>query len=172
MITDILKGLAITLKYFFKPKATEEWPAKPHKVSPRFRGRHFLARYSGGQERCVACYLCQKVCPAKAILIESEERPDGTRFPTRYDIDMIRCIFCGFCEDACPEDAIILGNTLEFPTKSRAEMIYNKEMLLALAPEGFDGKQSPEKDSHAPHAYQKPQNNFEGKSCGPKVEKR
>lgn len=155
MIRDILKGLAITFKYFFEPKATEEWPAKPHKVAKRFRGRHFLARYSGGQERCVACYLCQQVCPAKAITIESEERPDGTRYPTKYEINMIRCIFCGYCEDACPEDAIILGNTLEFPTRTRQDMIYSKEMLLALAPEGFDGKQSPERDSHCPHAYQK-----------------
>lgn len=155
MIRAILEGLSITLKYFFKPKVTEDWPAKPHTVAPRFRGRHFLARYSGGQERCVACYLCQQVCPAKAITIESEERPDGTRYPTKYEINMIRCIFCGYCEDACPEDAIILGKTLEFPTRTRQDMIYSKEQLLALAPEGFDGRQPPEADSHRPHAYQK-----------------
>ncbi|MBI3037655.1 NADH-quinone oxidoreductase subunit NuoI [bacterium] len=155
MIFDMLKGFAVTFRYIFRPKPTLEWPEEPHKIPARFRGRHFLARYSGGQERCVACYLCQKVCPARAITIESEERPDGTRYPTRYDINMIRCIFCGFCEDACPEDAIILGSTLEFPTLSRAQMIYTKKMLLDLAPSGFDGKQPPEKDSHSPHPYQK-----------------
>ena len=106
-LKEFLSGLVLGMKYFFKPKATLDYPFEKGPISPRFRGEHVLRRYPNGEERCIACKLCEAVCPALAITIESEERPDGTRRTTRYDIDLFKCIYCGFCEEACPVDAIV-----------------------------------------------------------------
>ena len=106
---EFLKAHALTLKYFFKPKATINYPYERNPVSPRFRGEHALRRYPNGEERCIACKLCEAVCPAQAITIEAEPRDDGSRRTTRYDIDMTKCIFCGLCAEACPVDAVVVG---------------------------------------------------------------
>ena len=122
----------LTLKYFFKPKATINYPFEKNPISPRFRGEHALRRYPNGEERCIACKLCEAVCPALAIHIESEQREDGTRRTTRYDIDLVKCIFCGFCEEACPVDAIVETRILEYHGEKRGELYYTKPMLLAV----------------------------------------
>jgi len=118
------------MRYFFKPKPTVNYPFEKGPLSPRFRGEHALRRYANGEERCIACKLCEAVCPALAITIEAEERDDGSRRTTRYDIDMTKCIFCGFCEEACPVDAIFLGPNFETTTETREELFYDKERLL------------------------------------------
>ena len=130
LLLEILQGLALTLKYFFKPKVTLNYPFEKGFLSPRFRGEHALRRYANGEERCIACKLCEAVCPAQAITIEAEPREDGSRRTTRYDIDMTKCIYCGFCQEACPVDAIVEGPNFEFATETREELFYTKEKLL------------------------------------------
>ena len=131
LLMEMAKGLMLTLKYFFKPKVTLNYPYEKGYLSPRFRGEHALRRYPNGEERCIACKLCEAVCPAQAITIEAEPRDDGSRRTTRYDIDMTKCIYCGFCQEACPVDAIVEGPNYEFATETREELFYNKEKLLA-----------------------------------------
>ncbi len=129
-LIELFKGLAVTGKYLFKPKITVRYPEEKTPISPRFRGHHALRRYENGEERCIACKLCEAVCPANAITIESEERADGTRRTTRYDIDMFKCIYCGFCEEACPVDAIVESRVFEYVFWERGENIMTKEKLL------------------------------------------
>ncbi|MBC9206881.1 NADH-quinone oxidoreductase subunit NuoI [Roseomonas aerophila] len=131
LMTELVSGMALTLKYFFMPKATIKYPFEKMALSPRFKGEHALRRYPNGEERCIACKLCEAVCPAQAITIEAEPREDGSRRTTRYDIDMTKCIYCGLCEEACPVDAIVEGPNFEFATETREELIYQKDKLLA-----------------------------------------
>jgi len=129
---EFLKAHALTLKYFFKAKATINYPYEKNPISPRFRGEHALRRYPNGEERCIACKLCEAICPAQAITIEAgPRRNDGTRRTVRYDIDMVKCIYCGFCQEACPVDAIVEGPNFEFATETREELYYDKDRLLA-----------------------------------------
>ena len=130
LLIEIFKGLYLTLKYLFKKKVTINYPYEKGKLSPRFRGEHALRRYPNGEERCIACKLCEAVCPAQAITIESAAREDGSRKTTRYDIDMMKCIYCGLCEESCPVDAIVQGPNFEFSTETREELYYTKEKLL------------------------------------------
>ena len=118
------------MTYLWKPKVTLNYPFEKSTLSPRFRGEHALRRYPNGEERCIACKLCEAVCPAQAIIIEAEERPDGGRQARRYDIDMTKCIYCGLCEEACPVDAIVEGPNYEFAKETRQELWYTKEILL------------------------------------------
>ena len=130
MLLELLQGLWLTLKYTFKPKYTLMYPMEKFPQSPRFRGLHALRRYPNGEERCIACKLCEAVCPAQAITIEAEPCDDGSRRTTRYDIDMTKCIYCGLCQEACPVDAIVEGPNLDFATETREELIYDKAKLL------------------------------------------
>jgi NADH-quinone oxidoreductase chain I len=129
-LKEIFRGHLLTLKYFFKPKVTINYPYEKGPLSPRFRGEHALRRYPNGEERCIACKLCEAICPAQAITIEAEERSDGSRRTTKYDIDMMKCIYCGLCQEACPVDAIVESPNFEFATETREELYYNKEKLL------------------------------------------
>ena len=131
-LKDMIGAFFLSMRYFFAPKATINYPFEKGEVSPRFRGEHALRRYPNGEERCIACKLCEAICPAQAITIEAgPRRNDGTRRTTRYDIDMVKCIYCGFCQEACPVDAIVEGPNFEFATESREELYFTKEKLLA-----------------------------------------
>ncbi len=130
LLTELVSGFALTLKYMFRPKVTINYPYEKGPLSTRFRGEHALRRYPNGEERCIACKLCEAICPAQAITIEAEPRADGGRRTTRYDLDMSKCIYCGFCQEACPVDAIVEGPNFEYATERRAELIYNKQRLL------------------------------------------
>ncbi|MBU3622077.1 NADH-quinone oxidoreductase subunit NuoI [Polynucleobacter sp. CS-Odin-A6] len=132
MLKDILVGMSITGRYLFKPKITIQYPEEKTPQSARFRGLHALRRYENGEERCIGCKLCEAVCPAYAITIETAERDDGTRRTSRYDIDLTKCIFCGFCEEACPVDAIVETNIFEYFGDKRGDLYFTKDMLLAV----------------------------------------
>lgn len=130
LLLDVFRGLARTWRYLWGPKVTLNYPYEKSPLSPRFRGEHALRRYPNGEERCIACKLCEAVCPAQAIIIEAEERDDGSRRTTRYDIDMTKCIYCGLCEEACPVDAIVEGPNFEYSTHTHEELCYTKDKLL------------------------------------------
>ncbi len=129
-LLELLSGMLLTLKYFFKKKVTINYPFEKGKISPKFRGEHALRKYPSGEERCIACKLCEAICPAQAIVIEAEEREDGSRRTTKYDIDMTKCIYCGLCQEACPVDAIVETPNFEFSTYTHEELLYDKEKLL------------------------------------------
>lgn len=131
-LIELIKGLILTGRYLFSRKFTIEYPEESAPKSHRFRGLHALRRYPNGEERCIACKLCEAVCPALAISIESTEREDGTRRTTRYDIDLTKCIFCGFCEESCPVDSIVETHIHEYHGEKRGDLYYTKEMLLAV----------------------------------------
>ena len=131
-LKELVKGLALTGRHFFARKITVQFPEEKTPQSPRFRGLHALRRYPNGEERCIACKLCEAICPAMAITIESEQRDDGTRRTSRYDIDLTKCIFCGFCEEACPVDAIVETRIFEYHGEVRGDLYYTKQMLLAV----------------------------------------
>ena len=132
LLLEFIRAFWLGMKYFFKPKVTLNYPFEKGPLSPRFRGEHALRRYPNGEERCIACKLCEAVCPALAITIDSELRSDGTRRTTRYDIDLFKCIYCGFCEESCPVDAIVETGFLEYHFENREESIIDKEQLLAI----------------------------------------
>jgi len=132
LLVELMRGLRLTGRHMFQRKVTVQYPEERTPMSPRFRGLHALRRYPNGEERCIACKLCEAVCPALAITIDSRQNPDGTRRTERYDIDLFKCIYCGFCEEACPVDAIVMTRELEYHMEQRHESIATKEMLLAM----------------------------------------
>jgi NADH-quinone oxidoreductase subunit I len=132
LLWELLQGLAVTFRHLFAPAITVQYPEEKTPISPRFRGLHAQMRYDDGEERCIACKLCEAVCPALAINIESEERADGTRRTSRYDIDLNKCIYCGFCEEACPVDAIVQTPIFEYHGEKQSDLYYTKPMLLAI----------------------------------------
>src|SRR6059036_1119819 len=132
LLGELWRGLWVTRGYLFSRKITVQYPEGKTPMSPRFRGLHALRRYENGEERCIACKLCEAVCPALAIMIESETREDNTRRTTRYDIDLTKCIFCGFCEESCPVDSIVETHILEYHGEKRGDLYFTKEMLLAV----------------------------------------
>ena len=148
LLVELFKGLALTGRYAFARKITVQYPEEKTPMSPRFRGLHALRRYPNGEERCIACKLCEAVCPALAIHIESDQREDGTRRTTRYDIDLVKCIFCGFCEEACPVDAIVETRIHEYHMEHRGENIMSKDKLLAVG-ERYDALISADKAADA-----------------------
>jgi NADH-quinone oxidoreductase subunit I len=132
LLLELLKGMQLTGRYFFARKITVQYPEERTPMSSRFRGLHALRRYPNGEERCIACKLCEAVCPAMAITIESEQRNDGTRRTTRYDIDLTKCIFCGFCEESCPVDSIVETRVFDYHGEKKGDLLYTKPMLLAV----------------------------------------
>jgi len=148
--TEILRAMWIVLENFFREPYTIMYPYEKGPLSPRFRGEHALRRYPSGEERCIACKLCEAICPAQAITIESEAREDGSRRTTKYDIDMTKCIYCGFCQEACPVDAIVETQNQEYSTDTREELLYNKEKLLA---NGDRAEAEIAANLHADHVY-------------------
>ena len=132
LLIELLKGMAVTGRHLFLPKITIQYPEQHTPMSPRFRGLHAQRRYANGEERCIACKLCEAACPALAITIESAQREDGTRRTTQYDIDLTKCIFCGYCEEACPVDAIVETHIFAYHGEKRGDLYYTKEMLLAV----------------------------------------
>jgi NADH-quinone oxidoreductase subunit I len=132
MLGELVKGLKLTGRHLFSRKVTVMYPEEKTPQSARFRGLHALRRYPNGEERCIACKLCEAVCPALAITIDSEQRDDGTRRTTRYDVDLVKCIFCGFCEESCPVDSIVESRTLEYHGENRGDLLFTKPLLLAL----------------------------------------
>ncbi|HEX6995628.1 MAG TPA: NADH-quinone oxidoreductase subunit NuoI [Gammaproteobacteria bacterium] len=150
LMTELLDGLRLTFKHLFTRKATVLYPEEKTPKSPRFRGLHALRRYPNGQERCIACKLCEAVCPAAAITIESGIGPDGTRRTTRYDIDLFKCIYCGFCEEACPVDAIVETRIHEFHMERRGENIMTKDKLLAVG-DKYEAMIAADKAADAPY---------------------
>ena len=131
MLSDFTGAFFLGLRQMTRPKPTVNYPFEKNPQSPRFRGEHALRRYPNGEERCIACKLCEAICPAQAITIEAEPRDDGSRRTTRYDIDMVKCIYCGLCQEACPVDAIVEGPNFEYATETREELYYDKDRLLA-----------------------------------------
>jgi len=131
-LKEFVGAVVLSMRYFFKPKPTLNYPFEKGPISPRFRGEHALRRYPNGEERCIACKLCEAVCPALAITIESDVRDDGSRRTTRYDIDLTKCIFCGFCEESCPVDSIVETHILEYHGEKRGDLYFTKDMLLAV----------------------------------------
>ena len=131
-LSEFVKGLYLAIKFMFKPKATVNYPFEKGPISPRFRGEHALRRYPNGEERCIACKLCEAACPAQAITIESEPEDDGSRKTTRYDIDMVKCIYCGLCQEACPVDAIVETRNFEYHFENRGDQVMSKKMLLQI----------------------------------------
>ena len=148
ILKELRKGMDLTGRYFFRRKFTVFYPEEKTPLSPRFRGLHALRRYPGGEERCIACKLCEAVCPAMAITIEAAEREDGSRRTTRYDIDLTKCIFCGFCEEACPVDAIVETRVLEYHGEKRGDLYYTKQMLLAVG-EKYEAQIAADKEADA-----------------------
>jgi len=132
LLFELVRGMQLTGRHLFARKITIQYPEEKTPQSPRFRGLHALRRYPNGEERCIACKLCEAVCPALAITIESEQRADGTRRTTRYDIDLTKCIFCGFCEESCPVDSIVETRIFEYHGERRGDLLHTKEMLLAI----------------------------------------
>ena len=132
MLTELFKGMKLTGRHFLSKKITVQYPEEKTPLSPRFRGLHALRRYENGEERCIACKLCEAVCPALAITIESDLRDDGSRRTTRYDIDLTKCIFCGMCEESCPVDAIVETHIFEYHGEKRSDLYFTKDMLLAV----------------------------------------
>lgn len=132
LLLELFKGLSVTIRYFFQPKFTIRYPEEKTPKSNRFRGLHALRRYPNGEERCIACKLCEAVCPALAITIDSTQREDGSRRTTRYDIDLFKCIYCGYCEESCPVDSIVLTDLMEFHMENRDEQVVDKQQLLAI----------------------------------------
>ena len=132
MLLELFQGMAVTLRFGMAPKITLNYPEEKTPASPRFRGLHALRRYPNGEERCIACKLCEAVCPALAITIESHNREDNTRRTTRYDIDLFKCIYCGFCEESCPVDSIVLTDISEYHMENRSEKVVDKQQLLAI----------------------------------------
>ena len=150
MLLELLQGLWLTLKYTFKPKYTLMYPMEKFPQSPRFRGLHALRRYPNGEGRCIACKLCEAVCPALAITIDSEKREDGTRRTTRYDIDLFKCIYCGFCEESCPVDSIVETHILEYHGEKRGDLYFTKDMLLAVG-DRYEGEIAAARAADAPY---------------------
>lgn len=126
LLLEMARGMYVLMEQFFRPPYTIFYPFEKGPISPRFRGEHALRRYPSGEERCIACKLCEAICPAQAITIEAEERADGSRRTSRYDIDMTKCIYCGFCQESCPVDAIVESPNAEYSTETREELLYNK----------------------------------------------
>ena len=150
LLKELLKGMSVTGKYFFARKITVQYPEEKTPQSSRFRGLHALRRYPNGEERCIACKLCEAICPALAITIEAEPRDDGSRRTTRYDIDLTKCIFCGFCEEACPVDAIVETRVYEYHGEKRGDLYYTKQMLLATG-DRYEAQIAEDRELDAPY---------------------
>lgn len=150
LLIELLKGMAVTGRHLFLPKITIMYPEQHTPMSPRFRGLHAQRRYANGEERCIACKLCETACPALAITIESAQREDGTRRTTRYDIDLTKCIFCGYCEEACPVDAIVETHIFAYHGEKRGDLYYTKDMLLAVGDQ-YEAEIARNKAADAPY---------------------